>query len=82
MIIFYICYGQSRKSGIVHNDRALCTMPDFQGQSWNKLMLPGHCVQCPIRFGHCKLNIEYIKKLIKYLTENIINSLSFVNFIT
>ncbi|KAF0710640.1 NS2 [Aphis craccivora] len=29
-----------------------CTMPDFQGQSWNKLTLPGNFIQCPITFGH------------------------------
>jgi len=49
--------------------RALCTMPDFQGQSWNKLTLPGHCIQCPNRFGHSRLNIEYyIKKKLKIKT--------------
>jgi len=41
--------------------RALCTIPDFQRQSWNKLTLPGHCIQYPITFGHCGLNIEFIK---------------------
>jgi len=43
---------------------------NFRGQSWNKLTLSGHCIQCPIRFGHFRLNIQYyIKNKIKYFNE-------------
>lgn len=61
VIIMCICDRQSIKSGIVHNARALCTMPGFRGRSWNKFTLAGHYSECPTRFGHCRLNTENIK---------------------
>jgi len=50
-IYLYICYGQSKKSGIGPGRSTQC--PIFEGKV-------GRSLNCPIKFGHCRLTIENV----------------------